>query len=440
MGEIRKCHYIDENSLDKGFYFQDLFQILCSKKYLEETTVLRIQMELVELLTKQVERYTNDESSSVPIETAQQLLQSITYCLGAYLKVIPDMEQRVNLLKTEAISGLFYKGMEEIVSKVKEAQTLLLKLQKDKIKLELYAYTDTLLTGLPLFFHDYNIEFAAFDLPGSIDYPLCNDISNLLGIEYIYEYLNRINLEHNYIKLYAEDEVARLLQAYHTDSKQLLVNIFELVFINSLGVKLTGGYKNSLNITKEDRDWIGNKLLSWKVEEIQSELSSLVLELSNEYQIPKEITDYMNTCLPSIAVRIKNALITDTLDHVFLTLPREEVTLSVRYEVGQSMEDEQLRDLIEVLRECKTVEDKISLIQNKVRSLEDLLDLFDMCFYEEEFQEVFSMLNDTELSMIKERIEEEIEFDGVKDHNELKLWQKECLRYVDHISSQRTAK
>jgi hypothetical protein len=120
--------------------------------------------------------------------------------------------------------------MDAVSAQVSKAGQLLKELQKNRLEINNYAYQDTISTGLSEFFHDYNIEYGAHDTPCSIDYPLYGNISNLLGVEFIYDYLRRFSLEHDLIHHYKAETVNSLLLGFDQDAEHLLLNLFELVF------------------------------------------------------------------------------------------------------------------------------------------------------------------------------------------------------------------
>ncbi|HWT27097.1 MAG TPA: DUF6179 domain-containing protein, partial [Mobilitalea sp.] len=178
MNQIEKSQWINEDSLDQQQYFQSLFSEVCNKHLISATQIEKIQIEIVELLAKQVERFTNGDSS-IQIEKAQQILQSTCYNMGVYLKSVADMDRKIEMLQNVKVSDIFYKGMEAVTSLVKSSKASLNILKAECLKIDNAAYRSTLFYGLPEFFHDYEYEFCAFDNPGSIDYPTCNPINNL---------------------------------------------------------------------------------------------------------------------------------------------------------------------------------------------------------------------------------------------------------------------
>lgn len=429
MFPIVNQHTIENSKLDKGNYFQSLFSEACKKNILDDGHIERMQLELVELMSKQVERYTNDESSSVKVETAQQLFQSICYSMGSYLKSVPDMIKKTDLLKNEKISVLFYHGMAEIESNMTKGTSLLTKLQKNKLKVDNYAYQDTLMIGIPEFFHDYVIEFEAHENPGSIDYPLCKEIGNLSGIEYICEYLSRLTIENNFCKNFSDTNIEMLLRGYSKDYMHVLVNIYELVLTNALGCEMMEQRVIDLNITSIDRIWLRKNLEKLNVNELREKLLEAYEKICIELGLEKNRTNYAKQAIKRIAARLHHNLKSDTLEKIFITIIEEDKKEEFLYEDGKQMEDDSLRKFIEEMKECRYTVDKIAMLRREVHSLYDLMELMEESFFDHEYDQVFELLNEAELTILRETIVDEQENESLKGTNSLKEWQKKLLSY-----------
>lgn len=429
MSQLEKNQLINESLLHQGHYFQSFFQEVCRVNLLTISEMEKVQLELVELVGKEVERYTNDESSSIPIEKANQIIQSLTYSMGYFLKTTTDMTQKIDMLKSMKVSALFYKGMEGVSDCRKKAELILQDIQKKSLKLDSYAYQDTVFNGIPEFFHDYNIEFGANETPGYIDYPLFDTISDYVGVEYIYEYLRRLSIEQNLINHYSEEAINRLLLNFDKDAKHMLINIYELVLVNALGCILTGKKTTKLELEEQEMLWLFKYLEQIELSELRKKLESALYELKEELVLETECVGYALAGIPQIATRLEHNLKTNSLDKILI--PNSSVTLPVEFfEDGLQMEDEQLRLLIEKLRDYRITSEKILIIKDIVRSQADFIELLNECFFEEEYEEVFASLSDLEKSVLKKSILLEAGQDHYEDYEPLKEWQKILFRTI----------
>lgn len=428
MNEIKKFKPINEISLNQSLYFQALFQEACIQGIFSQVQIERIQLEIIELLGKEIERYTNGESSSVPVEKAQEILQSITYCMGLYLKSIPDMEEKLELLQNQKISELFYKGMDTAAELKNEASQLLINLQNNRLRIENIAYQDTILEGIPPFFHDYNIEYAAQDIPGSVDYPLLRPETELLGVESAYDYIYHLSIENNFFILFPTENINLLLKGFDKEAEHMLINIFELVLTNVLGCELLGTELTKLNITPAECSWLKKYFHHLSIQEVKEKLEKAFERVSIELNLKNDIISYAGFLMEPLAIRINSNLQTDTLSKIFISFHNSEEEEGDIFEDGISMEDDKLRELIEELSGRKTVAEKLTLIREKINSLRDFIELLNECFYGEEYVEVFHMLQNTEKSIIWKYIREDAGLEEWKDYHPEKEWQRVFLK------------
>ena len=427
MNQIQKLNRIDKNLLNQGEYFQSLFLQMCNKKMLTQVQIERIQLELIDLLGKEVDRYTGGESSSIPVEKAQEILHSITYSIGLYLKSIKNMDEVSNVLTSDKIKSLFLKGMDAVSQLKDKAEALLNDLMKNKLIIDNFAYQDTITYGLPKFFQEYQIEFGSFDVPGSIDYPLLETITDLQGVEFQYEYLSRLTIENDFLRCFSEQKIALLLKNFNKDSVHMLINIFELVLTNALGCELTGREIIMLDIPVEERNWLNNRLKGKNKEEIAELLRISLDRIGKELQLSGVITAYAGKAISELARRIVHNLETDTLEEIFIAF-EDEVQLEESFEDGIAMEDEALRELIKELGELHSVSDKLIRIRETVRNLSDLIEILQECFYSNEYEEVFNLISDTDKALLKYRIREEAGPEWSLDYKPEKEWQEIFLR------------
>ncbi|MGF7144688.1 hypothetical protein HNQ56_003120 [Anaerotaenia torta] len=407
---------IEEGSLDPRYYFQSLLQAAAEQKQLTQQQVQELQYGLIHLMTKEVERYTNAESSSIPVEKAQELLQSITYQIGSYLKTIPDMQNKLDLLKQEAPEVLFYRGMKLVTEAREEALQLLTKLQKKNRRWDSIAYEDTVYHGLPEFFHDYDIEYGAHEIPGSIDYPLMCTMRDYLGVEYVHEYLKRLTIEDNILSRFSGEAVRHLIDSYDPEARHLLVNLCELATINAIGCVLLGRELREPLLSRREIGELTELLKGGGIVpdegggrglpdrgEMQRFLRDTVMQMGEFLLLSREETDYIQGFVPELAMRLWSHLDTNSLEKLFLYMDREEEAEEKLY-TGEPMEDERLRELIEEIRETEELESKVRLIQERVSSIADLTEILEECFYPGEYTRVYRLLGSGEVALLRKSI------------------------------------
>ena len=105
------------------------------------------------------------------------------------------------------------------------------------------------------FFKKYDCRFFAHQIPCDIDYQLCRPApDSLMGVDYVIEYLRRICVENDLLRRFDPALTVRLLDLYCPDYKGLLINLYEPVAANALGLALTGGDIRKLEVSEGERE------------------------------------------------------------------------------------------------------------------------------------------------------------------------------------------
>jgi hypothetical protein len=289
---------------------------------LTEEDVRGIQIKLWNLLAERTQRYTMGESSSVSVETAEELWKSICFSIGLYLKMVGG--QSVLLLKTAQLPQLLRASWTEIEAQVEKAKVCLQRVRDGAPDIVNRSYRDTLI-GMEAFFKKYDYRFFAHEIPGDIDYQLCHAVpQELQGIEYINEYLRRLSIENDFCGYFERGTMIALLESYCKDYQGLLINLYEPVAVNALGLALLGGDILALEITDRDRSKLLSRLTGYTKTEVLEELKRAAEVLCYRLQIgDAQARDYLQSTATELFPRIKAAMPKNRLDGIFLSLFRQ---------------------------------------------------------------------------------------------------------------------
>lgn len=423
MTQVMKKEHIQEHELNEEHYFQSLLIKATQRGMFTSEQLAKIQMGLYELIKNQVFKFTSGESTSVKIETAHSLMQSIYFSIGAYLKTVKDMDKKIHILTQENIQDIFLKSKDILKKYLLESHAKLKLIQSEYIDIGNMALHETLFDGFPGFFLEYDVNFKAHEIPGGIiDYILSVDFSHLVGVEYVQAYLNCLIQENHFCRCFSAKEIEKLLRGYSKTYKEDLINVYEIVLGNAIGRIISENDLSSLSITNSDRNIIKRKLVNMGISGIDKYLFTIYEQLLFELKLSKQETDYVYSALNTFCKRTRTCLENDSLEAVFISF-REEVNKPQAYYFdGNQMDNDKLRELIEELNQCRYLSDKILLITSNVKSLNDLTEILSECIYEGEYEHVFHMMTKEEISLLKERIlyEKEsevmplIEYDGWK--------------------------
>lgn len=430
-----------ENLLSKEHYFQSLLQVLHSNDILNNKELENIQVQILDILRETANYYTKAESYSVRVEVAEQIMLSIYYTIGSFLKGKTSIKEKITLIKENAMKYLFSEGEKVLKTKIEESKELLKNVQKSKLKTSNYAYIDTIDYGIPLFFIEYDSRFAAHEMQGSIDYPLAIDEMELVGIEYISEYLKKIDFENQFCSHFDSYEIENLLKSFDKNSDHILINIFELVLTNYLGCMVLGKRGITLDITDTERRYLKNKLGELKEEEFNEVISRIVEDIFKEFTINDiNFINYINKTIYKIMPSIKKNIENNKLENTFITFKNANENL-IRYEDGESLENSRFKDITEEIRDCDKVENKIQIIREEIHSLRDLVDVLGSdCIFDYEFIEIFKDLDDFEISLLLKNIPSDSVMDADYGTESEKEWHEKLKEYLDMINEEKKSK
>lgn len=439
MNNLKKQCAINREELSNEHYFQSILKQASELKLLTNKEQESIKLQSIEILVKQTERYTGGESSSVREDTAQSLMLSIFYCIGVYLKSLQDEDLAICELKQKHLYEIYKQGRKLIDIMIIDSQKLLEAVRQNRFITENEAYNDTVEKGVELFFHAYDADFAAHDGQGSIDYPLSNDKMDMVGIEYINNYLSILLLENQFCNNFSSHTINCLLRGYYDSYEDLLINIFYRVLVNALGCILAGKNVLGLNIEPDDLLNLQQKLEKLSTAEIFTILQRASDMLFKQLDILNEkLQEYISMALHNISSDIKNALKNHRLRAVFVKLKEKEIKQDILFYDGTRMDDEVFRKIADEIRKCRFVSDKIALIKRNIHSINDLTDILEgSCIFNDEFDKVFDSLEDLELGLLLKMIPlscDGLQFDDMENQEE---WKNSLLNYLDKISIDR---
>ncbi len=128
--------------------------------------------------------------------------------------------------------------------------------------------------------------------------------------------------------------------------------------------------------------------------------------------VDNEKIEYIQKTAVNIYPRIEVGLSTGNIDNIFL---------SFKYE--------RLRNLINEINDCRFISDKIAMVKEEVNSLSDLVEVLNLCFWEDEALELFKTLSKEEIYIIKHYLDNKYEA-----YSSDSQWEIKFMNYIRGLS------
>ena len=212
--------------------------------------------EILPVVSYLTNKYTSGESSSVPYEKAEMLMEAVLYCIReCFTWNASSVLPAVNSLSARQS---YEKGYEYVTEKVNRAKALYDALITDFEDYGCLNYRKTVLEGLPAFFLKYDIRFCPQDHILSLDYPDMARGEELCGADRIYSYLSHLCMEKRFLEKFDRQTVCRVLADIQPDYRELyLDNICEEVLFQAVKCVIADSPVRKLETTADEKQLLG---------------------------------------------------------------------------------------------------------------------------------------------------------------------------------------
>lgn len=321
MNEIENICIIKKENLDKKNYFKTLIEEAYFNKMLTDDDIANLQIQILQLLDERVYRYNGNDSSSIRKEIMEDIANSNIYTISIYLKTFKNPDEAIKSIKKQGLKIAYQEGRKKIDKMLSTIRVMYIKVKQNKLNIQNNTYNDTIVGGIQGFLKIYDPEFKAQDMKITADYPLYNNlIGKLDGIEFIREYLNSIYLENKFCKKFSEEKIKYLLYGYSHDYKELIINIFEIVLLETIACKLVKRNIQDLIISTSELKEIYELFKDKEEIVIKNTIIKAYEDIIYEIQLDnQEFKKYIERNLDTIIGMIINAIRQKTLDKLFIT-------------------------------------------------------------------------------------------------------------------------
>ena len=271
---------------------------------------------LWELLGKQTERYTSKDSTSVTIETAQELLASLWYTITMALD---ETGTPYSVLLSDELMPFVRQGQTILQDKLEATKKLWEAVCRTSPEIQNFYYTDTL-RGIGDYLKRYDLFYFAHRKPPLIDYPLLNaTCETIQGLTYTEQYLKGMLAENMLIHSFENDAVVCVLQTVTPDYREYYLNLCEQPLTNALGLALIDRDVRTLLLGPEEHTKITEVIQNRSNEELRDIFHFAAISLCEQMRIAdKWIIEYIINFSDTVLPRIEAALESMDLSHIFM--------------------------------------------------------------------------------------------------------------------------
>lgn len=226
--------------------------------------------ELLPIVAKLSEKYTENESTSITYEKAQQLMNAVLYCIKE-----SDYEKHTALQKETVLAKEAYElGYQNVVKNVKRAMHLYNKIMENFLSYGNICLEDTIQKGMPEFFKWYDSCFNPQDTILTLDYPVLRNLSKYRGIDAVYRYLSCIYIEQIFLTHFDSNYIITALSHYNNDYKNMLENLTQIIYQFILCHIIIGKKINETQFSENEIKQLNQKIRNTETNDLKEHLNS----------------------------------------------------------------------------------------------------------------------------------------------------------------------
>lgn len=271
---------------------------------------------LLPLVSGLAARYTSGDSTSIPYETAEQLMEAVLYCMeegsdkdtGAASDsgTASDAAKPYPLEAAEA-EALYLRGYAAVLKKAETAKQLYEQILESWDSYGCTPYEDTLLRAVPAFFTRYDARFRPQHSVIDPDYPLLFPPEGK-GVTFLLNYLTAVRTESRFLSLFGRSAVTALLERTEPDfPHDFMGNLCFPVLLTALGCMIAEKPVPPLQLSPEDLPAVAFYLEGEDPVRIERKLSYLIRHMTESRLRPEE-TAYLAGASKELSARLSHCL------------------------------------------------------------------------------------------------------------------------------------
>lgn len=396
--EILKRSALDPSRIDGRQFTRSLLNEMIRTGAADPTFLEFFQTQLFSILQHQLNEVTNGESSSVPAELADELLDGIGYCIDQAIKSASTLDESAQMLKNQSVMALYEQGITHLIQLEKACVALLSRVQATRLETENLAYQSLLNNTFPAFLHDWKTSSFYHDFEIVTEYPLAIEPIES-GLPGIHACLSALALENRFCAKFSPKSIQSLLVGYAHEHRvspaDAYVNLFTITLQNCLLNRLLG--QEGLELTLDDRLQLENLLSSLESHERTNRIMQCANQLLQNLNFEHlKLEDYVRAAVDSFVNQLNAAK--GNLNELCVVTPAEHTLIHTD---GERLDNDAFKLIADEVMLAETAQEKVNLLRRELRSLADLTDLLASgSIFEDEFEPLYSLMSPITLALL----------------------------------------
>ena len=135
MNKIEIISKIKRENLDERNYFKTLIEEAYNNEMLTNDDMVKLQMQILQLLDEKVYKYTGNDSTSIRKEVMDDILNSNSYTISIYLKTFRNPDEAIKMIKLKGLKIAYQEGRKKIDKMLNIIRVMYIKVKQNKLNI-----------------------------------------------------------------------------------------------------------------------------------------------------------------------------------------------------------------------------------------------------------------------------------------------------------------
>lgn len=271
--------------------------------------------ELLPVVSELAQQYTGCESTSIPYEKAQTLMEAVLFCLNEYRNACAGAPVHRNI----SVKEQYRTGAELLFKKVDDIRKIYNEISPQFEDFGVSCLCDTVRKGIPQFLKWYDIKFCPQNSILMFDYPLLTDCSSLKGADAVYEYIRGIQTEQLFLQALDRNYVMLALEKSSPDYREMAENICGIVLADAIGHMAVQKPLGSMGFQPDESLRLSEVFGGKSVSDIEHMITGFIKTMIRQFYGGNEgMAQYLCCSANPMAVRIYTAVQHGNLSRIFV--------------------------------------------------------------------------------------------------------------------------